>query len=78
MAGNISLDVGLVGPNKLTIAPTLAEKGTAPQLLRNARQRNLWVLEINPSYGADCVALFKTAEILPNHVLFQITAHVTK
>ncbi len=81
MAGNIILDVVLVEPEKLTIAhieqlyqlqPIQAE--LAQQLLGKAQQRGLLALEINPSYGAECVVLFRAAEVLPNHVLPQQTA----
>jgi len=81
MAGNIILDVVLVERDKLTIAhidqiyqlqPTQAE--LAQQLLGKAQQRGLLALEINPSYGAECVVLFRAAEVLPNHVLPQQTA----
>ncbi len=80
MAGNIILDVLLVEPEKLTIAhieqlyqlqPIQAE--LAQQLLGKAQQRGLLALEINPSYGAECVVLFRAAEVLPNHVLPQQT-----
>ena len=66
MAGNIILDVLLVEPEKLTIAhieqlyqlqPIQAE--LAQQLLGKAQQRGLLALEINPSYGAECVVLFR-------------------
>jgi hypothetical protein len=75
-AGNIILDVVVVKSDDLTIAaieqlyqlqPAQAE--LAQQLLSKAQRRGLLTLEINPSYGAECVALFREAEILPNYVL---------
>ena len=80
MAGNIILDVVLVEAGTLTIAhieklywpqpAAEADAGAARRLLRSAQ--GLWALEINPSYGAECTALFKAAEIKPNHVLPQL------
>jgi len=76
MAGNIILDVVIVNSDNLTIAdieqlyqlqPAQAE--LAKQLLGKAQQRRLLTLEISPSYGAECVALFRGLEILPSHVL---------
>jgi hypothetical protein len=75
-AGNIILDVVVVKSDDLTIAaieqlyqlpPAHAE--LAQQLLSKAQRRGLLTLEINPPYGAECVALFREAEILPNYVL---------
>jgi hypothetical protein len=76
LAGNIILDIVVVGSEKVTIGdieqlyqlqPTQAEM--AERLFRKAQQQGLSVLYITPSYGAECSVLFQAAEILPNHVL---------
>jgi hypothetical protein len=84
MPGNIIFDIVLVEPANLAVAhitqayqlrPSQAE--LAQQLLEKARQRKLLGLEINPSYGAECRALFRTVEILPNHILPSAIAEVS-
>ena len=84
MAGNIILDVVVVESDKVTIELIEqvyelqpAETELAHQLLSKAQQRGLSVLEINPSYGAECVALFRSAEIHSDHVLPQMPASAT-
>jgi hypothetical protein len=57
------------------LRPSQAE--LAQQLLEKAQQRKLLGLEINPSYGAECRALFRTVEILPNHILPRAIADVS-
>ncbi len=83
LAGNIIFDIVVVGPDKLAIGdieqlyqlqPTQAEM--AERLFRKARQNDLSVLYITPSYGAQCAVLFRAAEMLPNHVLPQLTAPI--
>ena len=75
MVGNIILDVVFVDTDTLHIADIEnlyqlqpSQAGLAQQLLRKAKQQGLLTLEIN-SYGAECIALFRKVEILPNHVL---------
>jgi len=41
----------------------------ARQLLRKAKEQGLSGLEINPSYGAEGTAIFRTAASVPEHVL---------
>jgi hypothetical protein len=38
------------------------------QFLRQAQEKGLRVLEVIPSYGAACTALFRSMEVLPGHV----------
>jgi hypothetical protein len=73
-AGNIILDVVSVDPGELTLEHIqrlygFSDSEKAQQFLKKAQERGLRVLEVNPSYGADCTAAFRTAEILPGHVL---------
>ena len=73
-AGNIILDVVLVDSDVLTVEHIeqvyeLSEPEKVQQLLKKARERGLSSLEVNPSYGADCIVLFRTAQILSGHVL---------
>jgi hypothetical protein len=73
-AGNIILDVVFFDSAELTAEHIqqlykFSDSGKAQQFLKEAQERGLRVLEVNPSYGADCTALFRTAEILPGHVL---------
>ena len=81
LQGNILFDLVLVEPDKLTIAliedvyqlqPARIEM--AQQLLKKAQERGLSALIINPSYGAEGVVLFRGGEVLPNHVLPQLTS----
>jgi hypothetical protein len=72
--GNIILDVVFIDSGELTIEHIqqlykFSDSGKAQQFLKEVQERGLRVLEVNPSYGADCTALFRTAEILPGHVL---------
>jgi hypothetical protein len=43
--------------------------GKAQEFFKKTQERELRVLEIVPSYGATCTALFRTTEILAGHVL---------
>jgi hypothetical protein len=74
--GNIVFDVSLVEPSMVTAEHIEQLYGCQPndaalvhRFLTSVKQKGLSVLEVNPSYGAECVALFKTLEILPSHVL---------
>ena len=75
-AGNIILDVALFDTSELTAEQiehlyelSNAEKSEkVQQLLKQAQERGLQALEVNPSYGAECTALFRSAEIMPGHV----------
>ena len=75
--GNIILDAVLVNPSKLEIAHIeqlywphgeKAPEELVQHALRTAQEKGLWALEINPSYGAECTALFKWIELLSGHV----------
>jgi hypothetical protein len=75
-AGNIILDLVLIAPDKLTVKDIeqaydlkSGEDKEASQLLRKAQEQGLSGLEINPSYGAEGTAIFRSAAIVPEHVL---------
>jgi hypothetical protein len=73
-AGNIILDVVFVDSGKLTVEHIeqlyqFSDAEKAQQFLTKMQDRGLRVLEVNPSYGGECTALFRTAEIVPEHVL---------
>jgi hypothetical protein len=72
-AGNIILDVALFDSSELTAEQIeqlyeLSNADKAQQFLKQAQEKGLQALEVNPSFGADCTALFRSAEILPGHV----------
>jgi hypothetical protein len=72
--GNIILDVVFIDSGELTVEHIqqlykFSDSGKAQHFLKEVQERGLRVLEVNPSYGADCTPLFRTAEILPGHVL---------
>ena len=74
--GNIIFDIVLVEPANLTVAhhaglsaPTITG-GTGAAAKATG-------LVINPSNGAECRALFRTVEILPNHILPSAIADVS-
>jgi len=46
------------------LAEGAAERAQAQKLLDKALEQNLIVLEINPSYGATCILLAKSLELL--------------
>jgi len=73
-AGNIILEVVFVDSSKLTREQIerlyqLSDAEKTVQLLKSAQKRGLSAVEVHPSYGAECTVLFRTAEILPGHVL---------
>lgn len=73
-AGNIVFDVVVVDSDKLTADHIeqlcqFSDTEKLHEFLRKARERGLRVLEVNPSFGAECTVLFRTAEILSGHVL---------
>lgn len=70
--GNIILDISLLRTEQLTaslmqelydIPPGEVANEKLTKLLDSARSAALQCLELAPSYGAECVALFRTAEI---------------
>jgi len=81
-AGNIVLDIVVVGPEK-TIGD-IEQRHHSSQLrqkwrnVTKAQQQGLSVLYITPSYGAQCAVLYQIAEMLPDHVLPQQTAPASK
>ena len=75
-AGNIIFDLVLIAPDKLTVKDIeqaydlkSGEVGMARQLLGKAQEQGLSGLEINPSYGAEGTAIFRTVATVPEHVL---------
>lgn len=75
-AGNIIFDVALIAPEKLTVTDIEQlydlkdDQGEiARRLLSKAQQQGLSALEINPSYGAEGVVLFRTIDTISAHVL---------
>jgi hypothetical protein len=75
-AGNIIFDLVLIAPDSLTVENIeqaydlkRGDVEMARQLLGRAKERGLSALEINPSYGAEGTAIFRSAAIEPEHVL---------
>jgi hypothetical protein len=75
-AGNIIFDLVLVASDKLTAKDIEqaydlknGEVEMATQLLSKAQEQGLSGLEINPSYGAEGMAIFRTVATIPEHVL---------
>jgi hypothetical protein len=75
-AGNIIFDLVLIAPEKLTAKDIeqaynlkSGEAEKAIQLLRKAQEQGLSGLEINPSYGAEGMAIFRAVATVPEHVL---------
>jgi hypothetical protein len=66
----------LIAPDKLTVKDIeqaydlrSGEVDKAQQLLGKAQERGLSGLEINPSYGAEGIALFRAVATIAGHVL---------
>ena len=81
--GNIIFEVLLLDSDMLSIAHMnelydlqLGDADKAQELLKAARAGGLWGLEINPSYEAECLFLFRALQILPGHTLPQRVAPV--
>jgi len=70
-AGNIIFDLVLIAVENIEQAYDLkrGDVEMARQLLGKAKERGLSALEINPSYGAEGTAIFRSAAIEPEHVL---------
>jgi hypothetical protein len=75
-AGNIILELVLIAPDNVTLEHIeqaydlkSGDVKMARQLLGKAKEQGLCGLEINPSYGAEGTAIFRTAAIVPEHVL---------
>ncbi len=75
-AGNIILELVLIAPDNLTLEQIeqaydlkSGDVNMARQLLGKAKEQGLCGLEINPSYGAEGTAIFRTAATVPEHVL---------
>jgi hypothetical protein len=74
-AGNIIFDLVLIAPDKLTVknieqAYDLKSSDVeAQQLLSKAQEQGLSGFEINPSYGAEGIALFRAVATVAGHVL---------
>jgi len=70
-AGNIIFDPDSLTVENIEQAYDLkrGDVEMARQLLGKAKERGLSALEINPSYGAEGTAIFRSAAIEPEHVL---------
>jgi hypothetical protein len=75
-AGNIIFDLVLIAPDKLAVKDIeqAYDLGSgrvemARQLLGKAQEQRLSGFEINPSYGAEGIAIFRALDIVPEHVL---------
>lgn len=75
-AGNIILDVLSRQNGELTLHDIAEVYGLpagagrddqAQKLLTKAREQKLIILEINPSYGASCLVLSQSVELLPRN-----------
>jgi hypothetical protein len=74
--GNIILDISLLTAEQLTVSlmeelyeipPGEGADEKLAKLLDSANRAGLQCLELSPSYGAECIALFKKVEIEENH-----------
>jgi uncharacterized protein (UPF0264 family) len=73
-AGNIIFDVVLIDSGKVTVEHIerlyqFSDAQKAQQFRKTAHERGLKVLEVNPSYGAECIAIFRSVDILSGHIL---------
>jgi hypothetical protein len=75
-AGNIIFEIVLIAPENLTVESIehaydlkSGDVEMARQLLGKAKEQGLAGLEINPSYGAEGTAIFRTTAAVPGHVL---------
>lgn len=75
-AGNIIFEVLTKQQDELTLQDITESYGLsadvngqeqAQKLLGKARERGLTVLQVNPSYGATCILLAESVELLPRH-----------
>jgi hypothetical protein len=75
-AGNIIFEVLTKQQDELTLQDITESYGLsveindqeqAQKLLEKARERGLTVLQINPSYGATCILLAESIDLLPRH-----------
>ena len=75
-AGNIIFDLVLIAPDKMTVKDIeqaydlqSGDVDKAQQLLGKAQEQGLSGLEINASYGAEGITLFRAAATVAGHVL---------
>ena len=75
-AGNIIFDLVLIAPDKLTVKDIeqaydlkSGDVEMATRLLDKAQKQGLSALEINPTYGAEGLAIFRAVATVPEHVL---------
>ena len=73
--GNIVLDLQVIAPEHLTVEDiaeayqlTPNEARQSEKLLSETKSRSLSVLNVNPSYGAQCTFLYRSAEMVEGHV----------
>lgn len=75
-AGNIIFEVLTKQQDELTLqdiresyglSAEASDQEQAQKLLEKTRERRLTVLQINPSYGASCILLAESIDLLPRH-----------
>ena len=72
-AGNIVFDLVLTGSGEVTVEQIehlygLSNAEKAGQVLTRTQESGLRLLEVNPSYGAECTVLFRSLEVLSGRV----------
>lgn len=72
-AGNIVFDMLLTDSGDITFEQIehlygLSNADKTRQVLKQAQEKGPLVLEINPSYGAECTVLFRSLDVLSGHV----------
>jgi hypothetical protein len=74
--GNIIFDLVLIASDRLTVkhieqayALQSGDGEKSCRLLSKAQEQGLSALEINSSYGAEGIVLFRAGDIVPEHVL---------
>lgn len=74
--GNVIFDIEVIPTDKLTASNISDAYGLVPEdesqsekLLDRAKSQGLSVLNVNPSYGAQCTFLYRFAEMHDGHVM---------
>ena len=70
--GNIIYEVLVREPEEITLQDMMnfyefRDAANAIKKLEETRKKDLVILEINPSYGATCIILAASVELLPRH-----------
>jgi hypothetical protein len=77
-AGNIIFDVVVTPPENVTTADVgevydITRAAEVEQRRLQVHEKRLSLLTISSSYGADGLLLFGAAEVVPNHILPNVT-----